>query len=156
MPNADTPPGAAARYAALFPAIYLRFHRRDEKARALSGAARAVMLHLAQSGPLTIGECARHFQRAQSATSELVKQLEKKGLLARVRDGDDGRRTLIWLSELGRARMSEESEVLSRALLVRALAKMKPAEREMLLAGTQALVDAAERGPTNHRTRNQR
>jgi DNA-binding MarR family transcriptional regulator len=144
MSDSPDASAAASRYASLFPAVYLRFHRRDGKQRALSGAAQGVLLHLAQSGPLTVSECARHFGRAQSATSELVRQLEQKGLLARVRDAADGRRSLIWLSELGRARMSEEREVLSRERLQAAFARMKPGKRAMLLSGTAALIAAAE------------
>jgi hypothetical protein len=50
----------AVDYDALFRAVYLRFHRRDSKRSELSGASRAFLMHLAQSGPLTVGECARH------------------------------------------------------------------------------------------------
>jgi DNA-binding MarR family transcriptional regulator len=142
----DDPSSVAALYASLFPAVYLRFHRRDGKDRSLSGAAQAVMLHLAQSGPLTVSECARHFDRAQSATSEIILQLEKKGFLARVRDANDRRRSLIWLSEVGRERLTEAREVLSRERLHAALAKMRPAERTMLIAATTALVNAADGG----------
>lgn len=43
-----------------------------------------VLRHLAMSGPLTVGEMARHFGRAQSVVSEIVDGLEDKGL-----PGDD-------------------------------------------------------------------
>jgi DNA-binding MarR family transcriptional regulator len=62
----------------LFPAVHLRLHRRDGN-RELSGASRAVLMHLAQTGPMTIGECARHLGRAQSVVSEIVDQLERQG-----------------------------------------------------------------------------
>jgi DNA-binding MarR family transcriptional regulator len=147
MPSSQsTDPAVAARaYAALFPAVYLRFHRRDGKRRELSGASRAVLLHLAQSGPLTVGECARHLARAQSVVSEIVDQLEANGLLARVRDESDRRRILVWLSDEGRARIAEEQEVLSLPALERAMAEMKPRDRARLIEGTAALIEAAGR-----------
>jgi DNA-binding MarR family transcriptional regulator len=147
MPSAhSSDPAVAARaYAALFPAVYLRFHRRDGKRRELSGASRAILHHLAQSGPLTVGECARHLGRAQSVVSEIVDQLESNNLLARVRDEADRRRTLVWLTDEARARLGEEQEVLSMAALEAAIAEMKPRDRAMLIDGTRALVEAARR-----------
>jgi len=136
---------AARAYARLFPAVYLLFHRRDGKQRALSAASRAVLLHLAQAGPLTIGECAHHLSRAQSVITEIVDQLERKGLLARVRDAQDRRRTLVWLTDQGRARLADDQEVLSRPALERALARLTPQQRATLIEATRALVAAASR-----------
>jgi len=101
-------------------------------------------LHLAESGPLTIGDCARHLQRSQSAVSEIVDQLEKHGLLARVRDENDRRRPLVWLTDQGRARLVAEQEVLSSEALERALNRMKPQDRVRLLESTKALIAAAD------------
>lgn len=144
MPDSTrTDATAAARaYAELFPAVYLCFHRRDGKRRELSGASRAVLLHLAQTGPLTVGECARHLGRAQSVVSEIVDQLEGNRLLARVRDDADRRRTLVWLTDEGRERIASEQEVLGIAALERAMAAMTPRARTMLIEGTRALVEA--------------
>jgi len=135
---------AADAYADLFPAVYLRLHRRDGKRSDLSGASRAVLLHLAQAGPLTIGECARHLDRAQSVVSEIVDQLEGHALVERVRDPDDKRRTQVWLTDAGRARLVADQEVLARDRLARAIAAMTPDERAMLIEGTRALVRAAD------------
>jgi DNA-binding MarR family transcriptional regulator len=153
MTRSIDPSQVAGLYAELFPAVYLRFHRRDGLRRALSGASRAVLYHLAQSGPLTIGECARHLERAQSVVSEIVEQLETNGLLARVRDERDRRRTLVWLTDQGRARLLDEQEVLSTPLLERAVAAMRPADREKLIEGTRALVSAAPADAGKPRTR---
>jgi DNA-binding MarR family transcriptional regulator len=143
----------AAAYAELFPAVYLGFHRRDGKHRELSGASRGVLLHLASAGPLTVGDCAKHLERAQSVVSEIVDQLESHGLLARVRDEADRRRTLVWLTDEGRARLVEEQEVLSKSALERAMARLTLEEREHLVLGTRALVRAAERDPLEQEQR---
>ena len=133
----------AAAYLELYSSVYLKLHRRDGKQRELSGASRAILLHLVQSGPLTIGECARHLGRTQSVISEIVDQLENHGLLARARDPADRRRTLVWLTDSARERLIAEQEVLSRSALEGALAAMAPRERQMLLEGTRALIRAA-------------
>lgn len=132
----------AARFAEMFPAIYLRFHRRDGKREEMTGATRGTLLHLANTGPLTIGEIAEHFDRAQSVVSEIVDALEKKGLLERMRDPKDKRRVLVWLTDAGRAALERDREVLSTELVANAMARMRPADRAALLEGMKALIDA--------------
>jgi DNA-binding MarR family transcriptional regulator len=144
-----TPGDAAERYNELFPAVYLAFNRRDLKHSELSGASRGVMLHLAQSGPLTVGECAQHLDRAQSVVSEIVEQLVRHDWLAKVRDENDRRRTLVWLTEHGRSRLVEDQSVLSANILEQALMCMRPEERSMLIEGTQALLRAASASHTD-------
>ncbi len=78
----DADPHAVAEaYGELFQQVYLHFHRRDAKHSQLSAASRAVLVHLGLSGPLTVGEAARHLGRAQSVVSDIVQQLHVKGLL---------------------------------------------------------------------------
>ncbi|MGN6105284.1 MAG: MarR family winged helix-turn-helix transcriptional regulator [Kofleriaceae bacterium] len=134
----------AAQFAELFPALYLRLHRRDRKRDEMTGATRAALLHLANTGPLAIGEIARHFDRAQSVVSEIVDGLERKGWLERIRDPRDGRRTLVWLTEDGLAALDRERQVLSAERVARAMAAMTAADRAALLRGMRALVQAAD------------
>ena len=147
---------AADQFARLFPQIYLRFHRRDEKRSELSGASRAVLTHLAMSGPLTVGEAAGHLQRAQSVMSEIVTQLSGKGLLERWRDPQDRRRTLVWLTPAGLEFLERDRDVLSVEILAAAFAEMTASERDALATGVEALLRAkAELAsgltPTHHR-----
>lgn len=137
----------AQRFGELFPAVYLRFHRRDGKRRELLGASRAVLQHLTLTGPLSVGELAKHLSRAQSVVSEIVEHLERDGWLERMRDPADKRRSLVWLSEAGLAELSREREVLSRELVARAMERMTAAERRALLRGMTALVRAYETRP---------
>ena len=152
----------ARLFAELFPAIYLRFHRRDAKRDALPAASRAVLQHLAGSGPLTVGEMAKHLDRAQSVVSDVVSHLAGDGLLERVRDGRDRRRALVWLTEAGLGYLDREREVLSTVLLSRAMARMTGAERRALLGGARALIradgeaEAPARVPTHQRPRRKR
>jgi DNA-binding MarR family transcriptional regulator len=131
-----------------FQQAYLRFHRRDGKRGQMSGASRAVLLHLAHTGPLTVGEAAQHLDRAQSVVSDIVTQLESKGLLEREADPDDRRRTLVWLTPTGFAALDRERQVLSTELLARAARRMTPDERAALVGGLKALIDANEKEST--------
>ena len=132
----------ARQFGELFPAVYLRFHRRDGKRRELPGASRAVLQHLTLTGPLTIGEMAKHLSRAQSVVSEMVAHLERDGLLERMQDPKDKRRSLVWLSDKGLSLLEREREVLSSELLTRAMTRMKSADRLALLRGMHALLAA--------------
>jgi DNA-binding MarR family transcriptional regulator len=138
----------AERFAALFRALYLTYHRRDGPRSDLPGASRAVLTHLAVAGPLTVGEAAVHLGRAQSVVSEIVDGLARKGLLERERDPADRRRTLVWLTGEGRELLRRDGEVLAVDALAAALGRMPAAARAHLLDGAAALLAAA---PTNGR-----
>lgn len=131
---------AVDAFAELFPDIYLRFHRRDAKQSELTAASRAVLTHLSMSGPITVGEAAKHLGRAQSVVSEIFDQLEAKGLIERMREARDRRRTLVWLTDAGIALLARDRDVLSRELLADAMRAMTAREREALLVGARALV----------------
>jgi DNA-binding MarR family transcriptional regulator len=141
----------AERFAALFRALYLTYHRRDGPRSDLPGASRAVLTHLAVTGPLTVGEAAAHLGRAQSVVSEIVDGLARKGLLERERDPDDRRRTLVWLTGEGREVLRRDGEVLSVDALTTALRRMPADVRAGLLDGASALLAAAPTALTNDR-----
>jgi DNA-binding MarR family transcriptional regulator len=142
----ETAVEVAAEFERAFRQTYLRFHRRDGRHGELSGASRAVLTHLAHTGPLTVGELALHLDRAQSVVSDIVTQLAGKGLLAREPDPADRRRTLVWLTDGGLAHLARDREVLSVDLLARAVARMAPADRRTLLEGVRALLAADDAG----------
>ena len=150
MPKQAEAGDAAREFAELFPAVYLRFHRRDGKKRELPTASRSVLHHLTLTGPLTVGEMAKHLSRAQSVVSEIVDHLERDGLLERMPDPKDKRKKLVWLSDRGLALLDHEREVLSRELLARAMARMAPSDRRALLRGMHALL-TADRGQADGR-----
>jgi DNA-binding MarR family transcriptional regulator len=133
----------AERFAALFRALYLTYHRRDGPRSDLSGASRAVLAHLAVTGPLTVGEAATHLGRVQSVVSEIVDGLERKGLLERERDPADRRRTLVWLTGGGQDTLRRDGDVLAVDAIAAALARMPAQARRGLLAGAAELLAAA-------------
>ena len=135
---------SAQRFAELFRAVYLTFHRRDRPRSELPGASRAVLEHLALAGPLTIGEAAAHMRRAQSVISEIVNHLERDGLLEREIDPGDRRRTLIWLTSEGQDALRRDRDVLGIDLLACAMARLPPGQADALNAGMRALIENAQ------------
>jgi DNA-binding MarR family transcriptional regulator len=135
---------AAAAFCELFPAVYLRFCRRHERASKtrLTPQQDAALHHLAMSGPLTVGEMARHFVRAQSVVSEIVDGLEAKGLLERMRDARDRRRTLVWITDEARDVLARRAEVLDAARVRRAMRSLPDGQRRALVDAMRALVRA--------------
>jgi DNA-binding MarR family transcriptional regulator len=95
------------------------------------------------SGPLTIGEMARHFARAQSVVSEIVDGLERKGLLERMRDARDRRRVLVWLTDEARETLTRRGQVLDADRVAQAMRRMPAARRLQLVDSMRALVAAA-------------
>jgi DNA-binding MarR family transcriptional regulator len=140
----EDPRDVAEAFARLFPAIYLRFHRRDDRGAVLSGASRAVLQHLTLTGPLTVGELAQHLDRAQSVVSDIVAGLEEKGLLERMPDPADRRRRLVWLAPDGLRLLERDRDILSVELLESAVGAMAPDDRAALLKSVEALLRADE------------
>jgi DNA-binding MarR family transcriptional regulator len=136
----------AERFAVLFRAVYLTFHRRDRPRSELPGASRAVLEHLALAGPLTIGEAAAHLRRAQSVISEIVTHLERDGLLERENDPEDRRRTLIWLTPGGHEALRRDREVLGVELLARAMARLPAGQVDALNDAMRTLIECARAG----------
>jgi DNA-binding MarR family transcriptional regulator len=137
----------AEGFAEVFRAVYLTFHRRDGPRSQLAGASRAVLEHLAMTGPLTVGEAATHLSRAQSVVSEIVSHLERQGLLERDSDPADRRRTLVWLTPGGHDALRRDREVLGVDLLARAMSRMPPGQANALIAGLRTLTDLATPPP---------
>jgi DNA-binding MarR family transcriptional regulator len=134
---------AADAFCEAFPAAYLAFHRRDGRRSDLTNASRAVLQHLAQTGPVSIGEAARHLDRAQSVVSEIVAQLESHGLLEREPDPANRRRTLVWLTRTGLERLRADADVLDRELVATAMSELDVATQRGLLEGLEALLAAS-------------
>ncbi len=133
-----------SQYSDLFSTVYRWLHRRrDPRGYCPSGETLGVLHHLADSGPLTIEEAARHFDRSQASISERVARLVKRGLLTRIKDERDKRRHLVWLSPEGEQLIGVEREVLCTKLLERAMKEMPASDREALLRGTRALAKSA-------------
>lgn len=128
----------------LYRDVYSRFHRRVRPdTYRPSAESLAVLRHLTRSGPLTVSEAAGHFERSQSATSEILARLERRGLIERFADERDRRRTLIWLTKQGLESLRLNDSVLSPRLVEHAFRQMHADDRDKLFAGLQALLATA-------------
>ncbi len=135
----------AREFTELYRALYLRFYRRrDPRSYRPSGQTMGVMEHLASTGPLTISEAARHFDRSQAATSEIVERMTARGLLERIQDERDRRRHLVWLTGQGRDLLDEERRILSPQTILRSISRMNRKDRDALVRGMRALVEASD------------
>ena len=136
---------AADEFCEAFPAAFLAFHRRDGRRNELTNASRAVLQHLAHTGPIAIGELAQHLDRAQSVVSDIVTQLEGHGLLEREPDPGNRRRTLVWLTRTGLARLRADADVLDRHLVTQAMNRLDQSTQRGLIEGLNALIAATNR-----------
>lgn len=141
----------AQQFAQLYRELYrLAVRRVDDGREPLSSETTALLLHLAQTGPMSLSELARHFDRALSTLSVKVAALEADGLLARQRDDDDARRALIWLSPRGRQVLLEALNVLDTPRLAAAAGQLDILQRQQLLDGLRALVAALPSPDPHH------
>jgi DNA-binding MarR family transcriptional regulator len=83
--------------------------------------------------------------------SEILDALEEKGLVSRMADSRDRRRSLVWLTDEGQLLLERERQVLSVELLQPALGRLSPETRRGLLAGMKALCEVEV--PTRNRKR---
>lgn len=133
----------ARRFGLLYREVYLRAVRRiDDGRERLSPETTALLLHLAQAGPSTLTELARHLQRSASTLSAKVSALESAGLLSRQRDADDARSSLIWLAPAGREALLLALEVLDAPRIAEAAVALDDAQRHQLIEALQRLVQA--------------
>jgi DNA-binding MarR family transcriptional regulator len=140
----------AHEFGALYRELYrLAVRRVDDAREVMSAETTALLLHLSQTGPLTLSELARHLDRAPSTLSAKVSELESRGLLARQRDEQDSRRAQLWLSPKGRRALLAAVEVLDSEKLAAAAQAMDVTHQTQLLEGLRALLAAL---PTPRRT----
>jgi DNA-binding MarR family transcriptional regulator len=141
----------AREFGRLFREVYLCAVREVDDARdRLAPETAALLLHVAQAGPATLTELALHLDRSLSTLSAKIASLETAGLLARQRDEQDGRRTLIWLSPAGRAALEESLQVLDAARLAQATARWDAGRRQRLVDELRSLADALASSRHHH------
>jgi len=129
---------------ALYATIYAHCARRIEPSDYRPSAESVALLeHLSRTGPLTVQEASAHFGRSQAATSEMVKRLIRRDLLATVPDGRDRRRHLVWLTDNGQAVLQAARTPLDPDRVAGSLTRMTDEARQSLLAGMRAFVAGA-------------
>jgi DNA-binding MarR family transcriptional regulator len=130
------------RYELAYRRVWGVLHRGDESD--LGQHERQVLHHVPAEGGVALSWLARHLALPKSSTSVLIKDLERRGFVRRARDVRDERRLAIVLTGEGQRRVAADT-VLEPDRLAQALAALPERRRASLLAGMDALADAAER-----------
>jgi DNA-binding MarR family transcriptional regulator len=111
----------------------IRTLRREAPAASLSPTHVIVVAQLLASGPMRIGELATQVPCSQPTATTVVSGLEEAGLVRREPDPEDRRAIRVVATEEGRQKVFSvahgEAEVLANRM-----AKLAPAERELLAA----------------------
>jgi DNA-binding MarR family transcriptional regulator len=98
----------------------------------------ATLRHLVRHGPRTITELADGDAVTTQAVSLRVRPLEEAGWVIRTADAADGRRTIVVVTESGRA-VVEAAESSTRGALARAVRRLPVADRKTVAAAVPAL-----------------
>ena len=101
------------------------------------------LLHTLSDGPRRITELAALERLAQPTMTQLVKRLEREGLVARERGADDGRVVLVRLTPAGSAAL-EQFRTSAGAALSAHLAEMPDDEVAALATATETLARLVE------------
>ena len=96
------------------------------------------LLNTLSDGPRRITELAEFERLAQPTMTQLVKRLEKNGLVSRERQADDGRVVLVDLTEAGIAAV-EDFRARASAALGTCLADLPDEQVATLAAATETL-----------------
>jgi DNA-binding MarR family transcriptional regulator len=112
-----------------------------EKQCGVSGAQLWILAELADQGGMRVGALARTLAIHQTTTSNLLDELDKRGLVAKQRDPDDQRAVLVSLTTAGAALLAAAPKP-ARGLLATALRQMPEGELARLDAGLQQLLAA--------------
>lgn len=117
-----------------------RLHRqlRAHSAMGATASQLSALSRLEQCGPLRLGALAEAEGTSASTASRLVDVLVERDLARRVTDPEDGRASLIELSESGRSLIAELRE-RSTAALRSALATLPPTDHDALSNALPAL-----------------
>jgi DNA-binding MarR family transcriptional regulator len=132
-------------------AVYKEFAARV-RAAGLSSIEWRVLATLSDGDGLTIGELAREVLAQQPTLTKLVDRMERAGLVERRGDETDGRRTLVFETARGRARVAPllvEAKAHERA----ALGAFAPHEAEALKRALRALCASAAPGAVSESPR---
>jgi DNA-binding MarR family transcriptional regulator len=138
---------AARQLLALYPRIYFACHTRHvrdpETRRLLSRHQASILDHLDEIDPTTVNELARHMAVTPATMSLALDRLERKGYVARSRDGSDRRRVHVRLTTAG-VRIRDSASVLDASRVETLLARLTTTERHEALRGLALLASAAQ------------
>lgn len=104
---------------------------RQEAGLDLTATQIAALAMLDRHGPQTPSELAARERIQRPTATRLIARLEQGGLVTRTRDPQDGRVSVIALTDEGRALVAEQRS-RKTAFLARRLQELEPGDRELL------------------------
>jgi DNA-binding MarR family transcriptional regulator len=97
-----------------------------------------VLVQLAETGPLRVGELATRVPCSQPTVTTVANGLEEAGLVRRVRDTTDGRAIRLEITDAGQAAILGVAKAQA-GLLRHRLAELDGADRDLVLAAAPVL-----------------
>lgn len=113
-----------------------------QQATGLTGAQSFVLGQIGAQAGLSLNELAGRTATHQSTMSEVVRRLEGKGLVTRIKSPDDGRRLELYLTPQGHSLLFGAPPT-AQARLVQAIAALPPETADHLAVGLERLIAAA-------------
>jgi DNA-binding MarR family transcriptional regulator len=129
-------------YVRIYFACHLRQMEGNRKGGEVSAHQLGILNQIRQDEGTTVLELARQVGVAASTMSLTLDRLERGGYVRRVKDSNDGRRTLIQLTADGR-RAREKQQVLEPERIKAMLERLSMPKRKEALAGLKLLRQAA-------------
>jgi DNA-binding MarR family transcriptional regulator len=123
----------------------------DAERAGLTGPQVTLMACLVRSGPLTLTDLSRTLRMSHSTASGIVDRLQARGLVRRVQDTADRRRTRITVTEKVTRYVGQIAEGPS-GRLANALAHASPAQRRAITTGLRLLCELLQLADTAAQT----
>jgi DNA-binding MarR family transcriptional regulator len=116
----------------------------------LTYAQSQVLFHVSAQPGCHMGDVAKTFAVTLPAVTHIVDRLEQKNLMQRADDPADRRAYVLELTRRG-AEIAGELQAVRMRGLERVVARLSPAQRQQVIEGLEALVDAAQARPRRRR-----
>lgn len=114
--------------------------RKLAQSHGLTGPQAILLSEIVRSGSLTGSELARRVSLSQATVTDIVKRLEGRHLLVRVRNPDDRRQVLLQATPDGETLVKQSVPLLQERFLQR-LGELKEWEKTLLLSSLQRIAE---------------
>ena len=105
----------------------------------LTGPQLAILIEVSKHSEISVGKLAEKVSLSQGTVTSILERLEKKGLVARIRNGIDKRKVMVSNTETGSLLLSKAPPLMQESFVIR-LESLEEWERLMILSGLTRLV----------------
>lgn len=114
--------------------------RKLVQSHGLTGPQALLLSEIVRNGPITGSELAKRVSLSQATVTDVVKRLERRGLLARARDEGDRRKLRLQATAQGSDLLQQSVPLLQESFQAR-LSELKEWEQTQLLASLQRIAE---------------